>query len=93
MAGVIDCWRTRRPHTHRTWGGCRAPLTRQTRTGIIGVEAFDAAYGAGFQASNDLPHAVECELVEERRGVCGALAVWAAGAVLIDGTNRPASTR
>ena len=35
------------------------------RTGTIGVEAFDAAYGAGFQASDDSPHAVECELVED----------------------------
>ena len=35
------------------------------RTGTIGVEAFDAAYGAGFQASDDSPHASECELVED----------------------------
>ena len=35
------------------------------RTGTIGVEAFDAAYGAGFQAADDSPHAVECELVED----------------------------
>ena len=35
------------------------------RTGTIGVEAFDATYGAGFQASDDSPHAVECELVED----------------------------
>ena len=34
-------------------------------TDTIGVEAFDAAYGAGFQASDDSPHAVECELVED----------------------------
>ena len=33
--------------------------------GIIGVEAFDAAYGAGFQAEEDSPHALECELVED----------------------------
>ena len=33
--------------------------------GKLGVEAFDAAYGAGFQAEDDSPHAVECELVEE----------------------------
>ena len=35
------------------------------RTGTIGVEAFDPAYGAGFQVSDDSPHAVECELVED----------------------------
>ena len=35
------------------------------RPATIGVEAFDAAYGAGFQASDDSPHAVECELVED----------------------------
>ena len=29
------------------------------------VEAFDATYGAGFQASDDSPHAVDCELVED----------------------------
>ena len=35
------------------------------RTGAIGVEAFDATYGAGFQASDDSSHAVECELIED----------------------------
>ena len=35
------------------------------RTGTLGIEAFDATYGAGFQASDDSPHAVECELVED----------------------------
>ena len=34
-------------------------------SGTIGVETFDATYGAGFQASDDSPHAVECELVED----------------------------
>ena len=34
-------------------------------SGTIGVEAFDAAYGAGFEAEDDSPHAVECELVED----------------------------
>ena len=29
------------------------------------VEAFDATYGAGFQASDDPPHAVACKLVED----------------------------
>ena len=33
--------------------------------GTIGVEAFDAAYGAGFQADDDSQHALECELVED----------------------------
>ena len=36
------------------------------RTGTIGVEAFDATYGASFQASDDSPHTlVECELVQD----------------------------
>ncbi len=35
------------------------------RTDTIGVEAFDAAYGAGFQATDDSLHAVEWELVED----------------------------
>ena len=35
------------------------------RNGKLGVEAFDAAYGAGFQAEDDSPHAVECRLVED----------------------------
>ena len=43
----------------------RSPTDPADRTGTIGVEAFDAAYGAGFQASDDSPHAVECELVED----------------------------
>ena len=43
----------------------QSPTDPADRTGTIGVEAFDAAYGAGFQASNDSPHAVECELVED----------------------------
>ena len=42
----------------------QSPTDPADRTGTIGVEAFDAAYGAGFQASDDSPHAVECELVE-----------------------------
>ena len=37
------------------------PTDPADRTGTIGVEAFDATYGAGFQASDDSPHAVECE--------------------------------
>ena len=40
----------------------QSPTDPADRTGTIGVEAFDAAYGAGFQASNDSPPAVECEL-------------------------------
>ena len=43
----------------------QSPTDPTDRTGTIGVEAFDAAYGAGFQASDDSPHAVECELVED----------------------------
>ena len=41
------------------------------RTGTLGVEAFDAAYGAGFQAVDDSPHAVECELVEDGGALVG----------------------
>ena len=43
----------------------QSPTDPADRTGTIGVEAFDATYGAGFQASEDSPHAVECELVED----------------------------
>ena len=43
----------------------QSPTGPADRTGTIGVEAFDAAYGAGFQAAEDSPHAVECELVED----------------------------
>ena len=43
----------------------QSPTDPADRTGTIGVEAFDAAYGAGFQAPDDSPHAVECELVED----------------------------
>ena len=43
----------------------QSPTDPADRTGAIGVEAFDATYGAGFQASDDSPHAVECELVED----------------------------
>ena len=59
------------PARHRDHGhtlhlsGCRAPPDPADRTATIGVEAFDATYGAGFQASDDSPHAVECELVED----------------------------
>ena len=42
--------------------GAAAAEARQSptdpgRTGTIGVEAFDAAYGTGFQVSDDSPHA------------------------------------
>ena len=40
----------------------QSPTDPADRAGI-GVEAFDATYEAGFQASDDSPHAVECELV------------------------------
>ena len=43
----------------------QSPTDPADRTGTIGVEAFDATYGARFQASDDSPHAVECELVED----------------------------
>ena len=43
----------------------QSPTDPADRTGTLGVEAFDATYGAGFQASDDSPHAVECELVED----------------------------
>ena len=36
-----------------------------TRTGMIGVDAFDAAYEAGFEAEDDSPHALSCELIED----------------------------
>ena len=41
------------------------PTDPADRIGTIGVEAFDATYGAGFQAAADSPHAVECELLED----------------------------
>ena len=40
----------------------QSPTNPADRTGTIGIEAFDATYGAGFQAAEDSPHAVECEL-------------------------------
>ena len=43
----------------------QSPTDPAARTGTIGVEAFDAAYGASFQAAEDSPHAVECEPVED----------------------------
>ena len=43
----------------------QSPIDPADGNGTIGVEAFDAAYGAGFQAADDSPHAVECELVED----------------------------
>ena len=45
----------------------QSPTDPADPTGTIGVEALvlDAAYGAGFQAADDSPHAVECELVED----------------------------
>ena len=49
--------------SHLRW--MQNPTDPADRTGTIGVEAFDATYGAGFQASDDSPHAVECELVED----------------------------
>ena len=46
----------------------QSPTDPADRTPTMGVEAFDATYGAGFQASDDSPHTVECELVEDVRG-------------------------
>ncbi len=43
----------------------QSPTDPAGRTGTIGVEAFDATYGAGFEVSDDSAHAVECELVED----------------------------
>ena len=43
----------------------QSPTDPADRTGTIGVEVFDATYGTGFQASDDSPYAVECELVED----------------------------
>ena len=43
----------------------QSPTDLADRTGTLGVEAFDATYGPGFQASDDSPHAVECELIED----------------------------
>ena len=56
-----------KPSTRPTSTAAAVALERAPadRTGTIGVEAFDATYGAGFQASDDPPHAVECKLVED----------------------------
>ena len=43
----------------------QSPTDPADRTDTIGVEAFDATYEAGFQAPDDSPHALECELVED----------------------------
>ena len=43
----------------------QSPTDPADRTGTIGAEAFAATCGAGFQASDDSLHAVECELVED----------------------------
>ena len=43
----------------------RSPTDPADGIGTIGVEAFDAGYGAGFQAEDESPHALECELVED----------------------------
>ena len=31
----------------------------------VGVEAFEATYGAGFEAQEDGPEAIECEVAED----------------------------
>ena len=77
--------------THSHLRRMQSPTDPADRTGTIGVEAFDAAYGAGFQASDDSPHAVECELVEDR-GAFVAHRPTAAGrprrVAFVDGTLR-----
>ena len=40
------------------------PRSRASRP-AIGVEPFDVAYGAGFQAAGESPQALECEMVED----------------------------
>ena len=69
-------------------------VTRSNGTGssgTIGVEPFDAAYGAGFQADDDSPLALECELVEDA-GAFEAHLPSAAGRphrlAFVDGTMR-----
>ena len=59
---------TRTADTHPNLRRMQSPTDPVDRTSTIGVEAFDATYGAGFQASDDSPHTVECELVEDVRG-------------------------
>ena len=71
----------------------RMPSSTQPadRTGTIGVESFDAAYGAGFQAEDDSPHALDCELVEDA-GVFAAhrpeVAARPRRVAFVDGTMR-----
>ena len=59
--------------------------------GTIGVEAFDAPYGAGFEVDDASPHALDCELVEDG-GAFVAHRPEAAGrprlVAFVDGTMR-----
>ena len=48
-----------------SWHPMEEPSTPAARTATIGVEAFDVAYGAGFQAEDESPHALDCEPVED----------------------------
>ena len=61
------------------------------RTGTIGVEAFDVAYGAGFQAGGDSPLALDCELVEDAGAFAAhrpEVAARPRRVVFVDGTMR-----
>ena len=59
--------------------------------GTIGVEPFDPAYGAGFQAEDDSSYALECDLIEDD-GAFEAHRPQAAGRpqrlAFVDGTMR-----
>ena len=71
----------------------QSPTDPADRTGTIGVEAFDAAYGAGFQTADDSPHAFEYA----RHGIDGYCIVslsprlpGGGGAVFEPPANQPA---
>ena len=42
-------------------------LAREDRA--VGVEPFEASYGAGFEAQEDRPEAIECEVAEDGGGL------------------------
>ena len=61
------------------------------RIGTVGVEAFDAAYGAGFDAEDESPHALDCELVEDGGSFAAhrpAVAARPRRVAFVDGTMR-----
>ena len=88
-----------KPSTRPTSTAAAVALERAPadRTGTIGVEAFAATYGAGFQASDYPPHAVECKLVED--GAAAFVAHRPAAAnrprrvAFVDGTLRTEARR